>query len=118
MGHSSFESDEEVRVVSAWMQELGQLPANEAPLPDPALLWWKAELLRRWDTERRVAEPIERGEPVQVAIGLIGAVVLLLWLWRAPSSGGMILTIATTVSTALLVALAVFTLRNFFPRDF
>jgi len=71
----SDERDEEL--VAAWMRELAALPVETPPLPDPAYIWWKAQLLRQWDAQRTVIAPLEWGERVQVATGLAGAAVLL-----------------------------------------
>jgi hypothetical protein len=107
------EHDDEMIV--AWMRQFAALPMEPSSLPDPAYLWWKAQLLRRWDAQRTVAAPLEAGERVQVATGLGGAAILLVLLWSrlstlaAPSglaSPGLMATIATVVLllTAALVA--------------
>jgi len=75
----------ETLAVAAWMQELAGLTVMDARLPDPTYLWWKAELLRRWDAQQRAAAPIDLGERVQVGIALVGAVALLICLWRDAS---------------------------------
>jgi hypothetical protein len=48
-------------------------------LADAGLLWWKAQLLRRWESERRVVAPLEVIEPVQIAAGLAAVVALAMW---------------------------------------
>jgi len=71
-------SDErEEELVRAWMRELAALPIEAPPLPDAAYLWWKAQLLRKWDTERTIVAPLDWGERAQVATGLGGAALLL-----------------------------------------
>lgn len=117
----------ETLAVAAWMQELAGLSVMDARLPDPVYLWWKAELLRRWDAQQRAAAPIDVGERAQVGIGLAGAVALLVCLWRDASrlatssssllSGselGPLLSVATIVSTLLLVAIAAVACRGLF----
>ena len=64
-------------LVDAAMTDLAHTPAIEASLPDPSFLWWKAQLLRRFDAEREAAEPIDVGERVHVGAALLGAVVAL-----------------------------------------
>jgi hypothetical protein len=71
----SDERDEEL--VSAWMRELATLPLDAPRLPDPAYLWWKAQLLKQWDAQRTATAPLEWGEHAQVATGLVGAAILL-----------------------------------------
>ena len=66
--------------IVAYMTKLGgsALPRT-ARMPDPELLWVKAQLLRRWEAERRVLAPLDLMEPVQIAAGLVAAGVLLVW---------------------------------------
>jgi hypothetical protein len=71
----SDERDEEL--VTEWMRQFAMLPLEAPPLPDPAYLWWKAQLLRQWDAQRTVTAPLEWGERAQVATGLVGATILL-----------------------------------------
>jgi len=92
------ERDDEL--VAAWMQEIAALPVETSSLPDPAYLWWKAQLLRKWDAQRTVVAPLEWGERAQVATGLCGAAVLLVLSWpQFPA-----LTTAALVLTAALAA--------------
>jgi len=102
-------------MIGAWMRQFAALPMESSALPDPAYLWWKAQLLRRWDAQRTVVAPLEVGERVQVALGLGGAAILLVLLWSqlatltAPhglASPGLMITIATIVLllTAAVVA--------------
>ena len=110
----------ETLAVGALMQELAALPVDSG-FPDPAYLWWKGELLRRWDAQRRVAAPVERGEPVQVlGIGLVGTLALLVWLWRqtpafastTPESWAGTLALTAMVSVGLLVVIGVISVRD------
>jgi hypothetical protein len=110
----------ETLAVAALMQELAALPVDSG-LPDPGYLWCKGELLRQWDAQRRVAAPVERGQPVQVlGIGLVGTLALLVWLWRqmpgfaSTTSGSWADTLALTalVSVGLLVVIGVISLRD------
>src|SRR5262245_61921058 len=93
--------DQETRMVMAWLKELSAVPVTEAPLPDPTYLWWKAELLRRWDAQQRATKPIEVGEQVQMGLGLVAAAGLLVWLWRSLSD------LVTTTSTTSLTGASV-----------
>jgi hypothetical protein len=45
-------------------------------LPDPAVLWLKAQILKRWDAEQKAQAPLDLMEPVQVAVALVAAMVL------------------------------------------
>lgn len=109
----------ETLAVAVAMQELAAARVDH-PEIDPSYLWCKGELLRQWDAQRRVAAPVERAEPVQVAIGLAGALVLLVWLWRqmpgftGTTSGSWADTLALTalVSIGVLVAIGVISIRD------
>lgn len=97
----------ETLAVAGWMLELSALAEGERRVPDPAYIWWKAELLRRWDAERRATAPLDRGEPVQVGIGLLGTVALLVWFWpQIPGLASAALGAAAWVDTFALTALA------------
>jgi hypothetical protein len=58
------------------------LPPSAKATPSASYLWWKAELLRRWDDEQRAVEPVDVGERIGVGLGLVGAVLLLYWVWQ------------------------------------
>ena len=118
--------DQEAQMVTAFLKALSAHPVTDAPLPDPTYLWWKAELLRRWDTQQRVTRPIEVGEQVQMGVGLVAAAGLLIWLWRSLS--GLVTTSTTSLSGAsvtlglvftavLLAATAAVMVRNVIQRN-
>jgi len=115
--------DRETLAVTSWMKELASLPVYERPLPDPTYLWWKAELLRRWDVQQKATEPIEVGEQVQVGIGLVAAVGLLVWLWRTvpgiatTSTTGTSLTFGLAFTGVLLAATAAVMVRDLIRRS-
>jgi hypothetical protein len=54
---------------AAFMQRVAALPLPGVSR-DPMQIWWKAQLLRRWDAERRVTAPLDFMQPVEVAAGL------------------------------------------------
>lgn len=112
--------------VAKWMQQLACMPVVSKPLPDPTYLWWKAELLRRWDAEQRATAPVEVGEQVQVGIGLVAALALLVWLWRnmpdlsVPAASGSSVTplaIVMLLSAVLLAVTAGVMVRNLIRRE-
>jgi len=51
-------------------------------LPDPAVIWWKAQLLRRWQAERVASAPMERMRWIELGAGVVSLVVFLLWQWQ------------------------------------
>jgi hypothetical protein len=43
------------------------------------VVWIKAQLVRRWESERRIERPLEAMQSVHIGLGLVAAVVLLVW---------------------------------------
>jgi hypothetical protein len=78
--------NEDYRLVDAAMRTLGSDDApSPSPLPDPAFIWWKAQLLRRLDAEQGALAPIEVGDRVHFGVAVIVAVVLAALAWtRVP----------------------------------
>jgi hypothetical protein len=71
------EADEQA--IAAFMSRVAAMPAH-ATLRDPAQLWWKGQLVRRWDAQRRVQQPLEVIERVEIVAGLAAAAGLLFWV--------------------------------------
>ena len=69
-------NDDDEGMVASFMTRVAALPAA-TPALDPMQLWWKAQLLRRWDAQRRAQAPIDIMQPVEIAAGLACAGVLL-----------------------------------------
>jgi hypothetical protein len=70
---------EEEEAVSAFMRRVAVVPEADRQRPDPTVLWWKAQLVRRWNSERRAQAPLDVIEPIQIAAGLVAAGLLLVW---------------------------------------
>ena len=71
---------EEDQHLTAYMTRLSAVPPpRTAQMPDADLLWVKAQMLHRWEAERKVQAPLDLMEPVQIAAGLAAAAVLLVW---------------------------------------
>jgi len=68
-----------------WMRQLADAPAEAHALPNPDVIWWKAQLLRRWDVERRAAAPIERMHKAELVGGLASLVAFVVWQWSGVS---------------------------------
>lgn len=72
-------ADEE-RAIAAFMARLAQVPAGgEMALPGAGVIWWKAQLLRRWEAERKVQAPLDVMEPVQIVAALAGVAAVVVW---------------------------------------
>lgn len=85
---------EEEDAVAAFMDRVALLRDDrQAHLPDPAVLWWRAQFVRRWNSERKAQVPLDVIDPIQIAAGLVAAGVLLAWtlpsVVRAFSSIGL-----------------------------
>ncbi|MBI4265371.1 MAG: hypothetical protein HY657_13435 [Acidobacteria bacterium] len=69
-------AESEERAVAAFMARVAALPTT-ATAPDAVQLWLKAQLLRRWDAERRAQLPLDVMQPIEIAAGLAAAALLL-----------------------------------------
>jgi hypothetical protein len=59
-----------------------RIPNPESRIPggrDPARLWWKAQLLKKWEAERRAQLPLDVMHPIEIAGGLVAAGLMLYW---------------------------------------
>jgi hypothetical protein len=65
-----------------FVRGLAETPDAVHQLPDPGVIWWKAQLLRRWQAERAASAPIERMHWVELAAGLTSLAVFLAWQWQ------------------------------------
>ena len=95
-----FDLDEhEERAIAAFMSRVASLPipgfgnrdsgfdVRRVPTPDsripggqdPARLWWKAQLLKKWEAERRAQMPLDMMHPIEIAGGLVAAGLMLYW---------------------------------------
>jgi hypothetical protein len=71
---------EEEDAVAAFMGRVAVLRDDQqAQLPDPAVLWWRAQFVRRWNSERKAQAPLDVIDPIQIVAGLIAAGLLLVW---------------------------------------
>jgi hypothetical protein len=80
-------SKEDDRLLEAFMSRVAALPAP-AVVRGPTALWWKAQLVKRWDAERQAQAPLDVMERVEIVAGLAAAAALLVWV--APTVGRMI----------------------------
>ena len=96
--HRDLGEDEE-RAIAAFMSRVGSLPIpglgirdsgfDESRIPNPesripsvqdsARLWWKAQLLKKWEAERRAQLPLDVMLPIEIAGGLVAAGLMLYW---------------------------------------
>ena len=73
----------ELALVSQFMGEIGEetlkLPHR---LPDPGPLWWKAQLIQKWDRESRATQPVELMQTVTHILGILLPGAALVWMGR------------------------------------
>ena len=73
-------SADEEQHIAAYMSRLAAATTGHgARLPATDVLWVKAQMLERWEAERRVQAPLDAMEPFQIGAGLIAAGILLFW---------------------------------------
>jgi hypothetical protein len=67
-------------IVAEYMHRLANAtPAKMSQAPAASVLWVKAQMLRRWDAERKAQAPLDVMEPIQIAAAIAAAAVLFVW---------------------------------------
>jgi len=69
--------------VEQWMREMARVEPRQHPLPDPSVVWLKAQLLRQMAAADRAARPITIFQMVAYAVVAIGWAAILNWKWDA-----------------------------------
>jgi hypothetical protein len=73
-------SAEDEQMVAGFMARLAAAaPDRSAHFSGADVLQIKAQLVRRWEAERRVQAPLDLMEPIQIGVGIAAAAMLLLW---------------------------------------
>lgn len=72
-------NDDDEAVVEYMTRLANAAPPQLSQVPDSGVLWAKAQMLRRWDAERKAQAPLDVMEPIQIAVGIAAAVVLFVW---------------------------------------
>lgn len=102
----------------AWMKEFASLPQPEPALPDPALIWLKAEFMRERVTLSQLTQSISWWQTFGFAAIASGWALLLTWKWStiesivaAIDSGVMLWSLLndSIVSTPFLLTLVMLT---------
>jgi hypothetical protein len=79
---ASCPSCREQAAAAAFVRGLADVTEIRHHLPDPAVVWWKAQLARRWQAERAAAAPIERMRGIELAAGVMSLAAFLVWQWQ------------------------------------
>jgi hypothetical protein len=75
---------DEEQAVAAFMARFSAISVPDSGIESrQSALWWKAQLLRRWDDQQKAAVPLRVMEPIQLGASLIAAA--LVFLWALPS---------------------------------
>lgn len=73
-------SADDERDIATYMTTLATASGRLMPrLPAADALWVKAQMLARWEAERRVLAPLDAVESFQIGAGLVAAGILLFW---------------------------------------
>ncbi len=117
---------QEALAAGAWMRRLADTAGETRDLPDASLLWWRAQLVQRWNREREATAAVEVVERVELLVGLVSLIALLVWQgprlwafvrgtthswdalavtrWAAAVDGSLALTLVPFVTALLAVA--------------
>jgi hypothetical protein len=69
----------EAVAVSAWMRRMANTSGESHALPDPGVLWWKAQLVRRWQAEREASAPVDAMHRAELWVGLLSLIGMIVW---------------------------------------
>lgn len=58
-----------------------QEEARARTLPAAGQIWWKAQLIQRWEAEARATAPVDLMQRAEVIGGLLAGIALLVTLW-------------------------------------
>jgi len=72
--------------VAPWMERLAAEDVRDRPLPDPAVVWMKAQLLRGSVAIDRATRPLRFAHMAGHLIVAAGWAALLMWKWTAIQS--------------------------------
>ena len=67
--------------VTAFMNKLGAAEDRQAPLPDPELVWLKAQVLARQAQKERALKPLVLAEALGQAAAALAVGAFLTWKW-------------------------------------
>jgi hypothetical protein len=100
--------ERDAQLVAAAMNEIAQVPRDAGSLADPHFIWWKAQLLRRIDAERKASTPLEIGERMHIGGAVLGAVALGAGAWSfVPSASSTSIVGLVAVIGAVVLASAI-----------
>jgi archaellum biogenesis protein FlaJ (TadC family) len=89
--------------IQIYMRELGQ-GGEAGPLPDPALIWWKAQLLQRRAAQEKAVEPIRLAGKLAFVISAVAAIMMVIAWFNELSQAGLLPLIWMAVAAFALAA--------------
>lgn len=66
---------------AVWMSRLVEHTSGEGALPDPALIWWKAQLLEKRAANARVTRPVAIAQWVSLVVTVVTTIGLCAANW-------------------------------------
>lgn len=100
-------NDAEAKAIAEAMRVLADTSLDRATAMDAEHIWWRAQVLRRAEMERRAGAPVDVGVTVSAAAGsvLAGAIAILFW---QDATGHLALLGGLTLGALGLAALTAF----------
>lgn len=74
---------EAAMLVSPHMKELASVDMREHPLPDPQVVWLKAQLLRNTSAMERASRPLKVFQAISYVVVAAAWTAVLAWKWPA-----------------------------------
>lgn len=90
-----------IAAVDPWMQKFAKTPDRQHVLPDPAVVWLKAQLLRNTMAAERVSRPMNAVQIAAYIVVGIAWAALLTWKWEAMNAWFVTLNPAQWLSGAV-----------------
>ena len=98
-----------INTVDAWMNQFAKAPDRQHVLPDPSVVWLKAQLLRNTMVAERIGRPMNAVQVAAYVIVGVAWAALLTWKWDAMNAWFVSLnpsrwlsgTVATASATSL-----------------
>jgi hypothetical protein len=99
--------------VVEFVETLAASPVDAAHrLPDAGHVWWRAQLVRRWQAERRASKHLERMYPLEAGVLAASVIVFAILSWplvqrwvASTEVGGATMIAASLLPAGLIVAL-------------
>ena len=82
------EHDSDREAVDRWMQRFSAEPAVDSDITGAALIWWKAQLLNRLESERRVTSILDAGWRLATGAASVACLCRLGWAWPGLTQSG------------------------------